>query len=356
VADLPSGLGVSNHEQQATPLAPPEDPMVFSLYCGHSREDTWDRRASGLGSWGWRAIGSNGSSWRPRGRGRACESGSSAAGSAATRVLDTRVLQLEVLALRHQLQALYRRYCDDIICLATSRTTCERMVLAYAAARVDSKLPAYRMLHFDRLYEGSRERQSAGFWKGKSKVASLHDGFLSRSTTSAGRNQDRLGHVVRHRQTDPAEQLDPLRDLIDELTLLVVVFVEQQVQLIKGRSRHLPMVFLVQAAQRVERTPVHPPRLFEDAFGTGHPIGALTDDEMSYDIESAPAAEPSFAATHRLGRPQRNVFNVDGVRDSRAMVSGRLNAVCMAFCFGLAAHPHASTAQNHLDDARTDLG
>jgi hypothetical protein len=23
----------------------------------------------------------------------------------------------------------------------------------------------------------------------------------------------------------------------------------------------------------------------------------------------------------------------------------------MAFCFGLAAHPHASTAQNHLDDA-----
>src|SRR6202049_2816872 len=44
-------------------------------------------------------------------------------------------------------------------------------------------------------------------------------------------------------------------------------------------------------------------------------------------------SEPSFAATHRLGRPRRNVFNVDGVRDSRAMVSDRLNAVCMAFYF-----------------------
>src|SRR5438874_13517495 len=60
---------------------------------------------------------------------------------------------------------------------------------------------------------------------------------------------------------------------------------------------------------------------------------------------------PSFAATHRLGRPRRNVFNVDGVRDRRAMVSGRLNAVCMASYFGRAAHPHASTTQNRLDDA-----
>ena len=33
------------------------------------------------------------------------------------------------------------------------------------------------------------------------------------------------------------------------------------------------------------------------------------------------------------------------------MVSGRLNAVCMASYFGRAAHPHASTTQNRLDDA-----
>ena len=60
--------------------------------------------------------------------------------------------------------------------------------------------------------------------------------------------------------------------------------------------------------------------VFEDAFGTGHPIGARTDDEVSHDIEALQLSKPSFAATHRLGRPRRNVFSVDGVRDNRAMV------------------------------------
>ena len=37
--------------------------------------------------------------------------------------------------------------------------------------------------------------------------------------------------------------------------------------------------------------------VFEDAFGTGHPIGALTDDEVSHDIESAPAIR-AFVCCH----------------------------------------------------------
>jgi hypothetical protein len=37
--------------------------------------------------------------------------------------------------------------------------------------------------------------------------------------------------------------------------------------------------------------------VFEDAFDTGHPIGALTGDEVSHDIESAPAIS-AFACSH----------------------------------------------------------
>jgi hypothetical protein len=37
--------------------------------------------------------------------------------------------------------------------------------------------------------------------------------------------------------------------------------------------------------------------VFEDAFGTGHPIGAVTDDEVSHNIESAPAIK-AFVCSH----------------------------------------------------------
>lgn len=66
-------------------------------------------------------------------------------------------------------EGLYLRYCDDIICLATSRTTSKRMVDAYGSALRKLKLPAHKSLDFNRLYDGSRERQRDGFWKSKSK-------------------------------------------------------------------------------------------------------------------------------------------------------------------------------------------
>ena len=59
-------------------------------------------------------------------------------------------------------EAVYLRYCDDIICLATSRATCERMVGAYRGALRKLKLPAHPMLKFNRLYEGRRECQPGG--------------------------------------------------------------------------------------------------------------------------------------------------------------------------------------------------
>jgi hypothetical protein len=75
----------------------------------------------------------------------------------------------------------------------------------------------------------------------------LHRHLLS--TLGRTRNQRRLGDVVSHGHADATRQLDALGDLVDEVVLLAVVFVEQQVQLIEGWPRDLPVVFLVQIAQ-----------------------------------------------------------------------------------------------------------
>ena len=46
--------------------------------------------------------------------------------------------------------------------------------------------------------------------------------------------------------------------------------------------------FLSETVERIERDGF---AVFEDASGTGHPIGALTDDEVSHDIERAPGVK-----------------------------------------------------------------
>ena len=85
-------------------------------------------------------------------------------------------------------------------------------------------------------------------------------------------NHRRLGHVVGHGDADAAEELDSLCDGIDQLVLLVMMFVEQQMQLIERRPRHLPVVFLVQVAQchgvRKELVEIFD-ALFADALGQG---------------------------------------------------------------------------------------
>ena len=67
-------------------------------------------------------------------------------------------------------EALYLRYCDDIICLATSRDTCAQMVNAYRVALCKLKLPAHKMLAFNRMYKNQKESENGGFWIGKSKA------------------------------------------------------------------------------------------------------------------------------------------------------------------------------------------
>ena len=53
-----------------------------------------------------------------------------------------------------------------------------------------------------------------------------------------------------HGQRDSAEQLDSLGDRIDQLGLLSEVLVEEQVQLVESRAGDLPVVLLVEVAQR----------------------------------------------------------------------------------------------------------
>src|SRR3989442_13543422 len=71
--------------ETATPLVIGRPDGVLSVL-PHSREDTWDRRASVLGFWVSTDFASNGSRGKWTARGHECGSGSTAAGSVATNV------------------------------------------------------------------------------------------------------------------------------------------------------------------------------------------------------------------------------------------------------------------------------
>lgn len=66
--------------------------------------------------------------------------------------------------------ALYCRYCDDIICLATSPAVCERMMQAYSNAVQSLGLPIHAAQSFVGAYRG--ENRST-FWDSKSKAPYL---------------------------------------------------------------------------------------------------------------------------------------------------------------------------------------
>src|SRR2546425_6822043 len=57
---------------------------------------------------------------------------------------------------------------------------------------------------------------------------------LFRSSFWSARDEGRLGHIGRHRNTDAAEQLDAFGDRIDQRGLLPMMFVEQQMELVEG--------------------------------------------------------------------------------------------------------------------------
>jgi len=64
---------------------------------------------------------------------------------------------------------------------------------------------------------------------------------------AAGRTRDqgRLRHVVRHRETHTAQRLDPLGDGVHQLALFSEVLVEEEVELVERRPTDLPVVLLV---------------------------------------------------------------------------------------------------------------
>ena len=63
------------------------------------------------------------------------------------------------------------------------------------------------------------------------------------------RNDRRFRNVRRHGDAHAAEELNPLGDGVDEFVLLSVVLVKEQMQLVEGGARDLPVVLLVHVAQ-----------------------------------------------------------------------------------------------------------
>lgn len=88
----------------------------------------------------------------------------------ANAILDFADWQVDPLVGRDNSQVLYLRYCDDIVCVATSQVQCQAMMDTYTTALVELRLPAHPPLIFERPYEKAKERLTGGFWKGKSKA------------------------------------------------------------------------------------------------------------------------------------------------------------------------------------------
>jgi hypothetical protein len=60
-----------------------------------------------------------------------------------------------------------------------------------------------------------------------------------------------LGDLPRVADRNTSERLHPFGDLVDQLILLIGMFVEQQMKLIKGRPAHQPVMLLVQRIQNL---------------------------------------------------------------------------------------------------------
>src|SRR5262245_33446386 len=93
--------------------------------------------------------------------------------------------------------------------------------------------------------------RSAGL--GQDQLVRLEQaGDLDRNLLAAAwwsRDPGLLRDVRRHGHADPAEDLNPLGDEVDQLGLLAVVLVEEQVKLVEGVPGNLPVVFLVHVPQ-----------------------------------------------------------------------------------------------------------
>src|SRR3989442_12962335 len=113
---------------------------------------------------------------------------------------------------------------------------------------------------------------------------------------------------VSHR--DPAERLHALGEQIDELELLVGVLVEEQVQLVEGRARNQPVMFLV---QRVKNA-----RIRQDAIQKLAALAANLIAESDRQRAQRVEALDLFAELGRA-RPGRCLRSVSWSRGRRAL-------------------------------------
>ena len=91
----------------------------------------------------------------------------------ANAVLDQadQAVQAVVTAAGQDQHALYLRYCDDIICLATSEGLCRGMMEAYKRAVESLRLPIHPILEFKTRYvDDAESKNKKTFWDGKSKA------------------------------------------------------------------------------------------------------------------------------------------------------------------------------------------
>lgn len=87
------------------------------------------------------------------------------------------------------------------------------------------------------------ENEFVGF----EEAGDLHGGLFSSARWA--RDHRGFGDVGRHRKADSAEELNALGDGIYELVLFSVMLIEEQVELVKGVARDLPVVLFVHVAQ-----------------------------------------------------------------------------------------------------------
>jgi len=59
-----------------------------------------------------------------------------------------------------------------------------------------------------------------------------------------------LSHIGGHGHADTSQQLNSFGDRVNNIHLLTVMLVVKQMQLVEGRTSHLPMTLLVQVAKR----------------------------------------------------------------------------------------------------------
>ena len=112
-------------------------------------------------------------------------------------------------------------------------------------------------------------------------------------------NAGGLGDIGGHRDAEASERLDSRGDVVDELHLLLAVFVEEPVKLMEGPARELPVVLLVEVAER------H--RIGENLIQVLHAVRGDRSDGL--DVRG-PLTSDGYRPAHRRARQ----VSVDGSR------------------------------------------